>query len=142
MAKIIIFGDIDISSLYISVDGCKEITISGKYPRSITVSAGKHRVEATTVSKTQRALSGVSSGGFLDAFSDAMMENTNTSLAGTLDFGSDDALLIQVNQKGMKTEVYNKMIPLSEANDYVEMSAVLEYNEKPPKRGLFGCLFG
>ena len=49
MAKIIIYGDIDISPLYVSVDGEKEKKVSGKAPYSISVSSGTHHIFATSV---------------------------------------------------------------------------------------------
>lgn len=132
MAKIIIFGDIDISPLYISVDGCKEMTIAGKYPRCINVSAGRHKIGATTISKVERATSGFSSGDFFGAAVNALTNSTNTTLAGEINLDSNEVLLIQVEIKGMKTNVYNKVVLLSEANNYVEMDDVLEYGEKAP----------
>lgn len=132
MARIIIYGDIDISALYISVDGGKELTISGKYPRSLTVSAGTHRIFATTVSKLERAADSISDGGFLDTMASAMQNSTNTTLSGELKFDSSDVLLIQVAQEGMRTKVYNKLVSAAEADEYVHMDQVIEYGEKEP----------
>lgn len=132
MAKIIIFGDIDINPLYISIDGDKELKVSGKHPRCINVPMGAHHIDATTVSKFERAAASGGEGGFLGTVSDALTNSTNTSVAGNIDFDSDDVLLIEVKIKGVKTEVYNKMVSLSEAEDYVDMAAVLEYGEKAP----------
>lgn len=132
MSKIIIYGDIDISPLYISIDGGKEITISGKYPRSLTVSAGAHKIFATTVSKFERAANNLSDGGFVDTLAQSMQNSTNTTLSGELEFGSTDVLLIEVEQKGMKTNVYNKLVSAAEADNYIHMEQVIEYGEKEP----------
>lgn len=146
MASIIIFGDIDISALYISVDGGKELTVSGKYPRKITVSAGEHKIFATTVTKMERIAGGISSGDFLDAAATALSNSTNTTLEGVLDFDSDDVLLIEVEQKGMKTLVHNKLVSASEANQYIEMANVLDFGDKEPGQknkwvALLLCMF-
>lgn len=132
MAKIVIFGDIDICSCYVKVDGGRELTISGKYPRSISVSSGKHSIWATTVSKLERATSGFGDGGFLDTLSTAMTNSTNTALSGELDFDANDVLLIQVKQEGLKSKLYNKLVSADEANEYVEMSEVIDVNDKEP----------
>ena len=132
MARIIIYGDIDISPLYIRVDGGKELKIESKCPRSITVSTGTHHVFATTVSKLERAAEGLSDGGFMDTLSSSMIQSTNTTLSGELDFGSGDVLLIQVTVKGVKTEVINKLMTEQEADDYVYMDQVRDYTEKEP----------
>lgn len=146
MARIVIFGDIDISALYISVDGGKEITVSGKYPRSLQISAGTHRIFATTVSKIERAANNLSDGGFVDTLTQSMQNSTNTTLSGELDFDSTDVLLIEVEQKGMKTLVHNKLVSSAEADNYVHMDQVLEYGEKEPGQknkwvALLLCLF-
>lgn len=146
MARIIIFGDIDISALYISVDGGKELTVSGKYPRSLQISAGTHRIFATTVSKIERAANNLSDGSFASTLTQSLQNSTNTTLSGTLDFESNDVLLIEVEQKGMKTVVHNKLMSASEASDYVNMDQVLEYGEKEPGQknkwvALLLCLF-
>lgn len=146
MAKIIIYGDIDISPLYISVDGGKENTVSGKYPRSLTVSAGQHKIFATTVSKIERAANNLSDGGFVDTLTQSMQNSTNTTLSGTLEFEGTDVLLIEVEQKGMKTKVYNKLVSAAEADNYVHMDQVIEYGEKEPGQknkwvALLLCLF-
>lgn len=132
MAKIIVYGDIDISALYLSIDGSKEITVSGKYPRSFPLSAGTHEIAATTVSKIERATQGWGGGGFLDAATAALQEGTNTTIGGVLDFADDDVLLIEVEQKGLKTNVYNKKVSAAEADEYVNMSAAVAYGEKEP----------
>ncbi len=146
MARIIVFGDIDISALYISVDGGKEITVSGKYPKSFTISDGTHHIFATTVTKFERVANNLSDGGFLDTVSQSLQNSTNTTLSGKLDFESDDVLLIQVEQKGMKTLVYNKVVSESEVDDYVNMDQVSSYGEKEPGEknkwvALLLCLF-
>ena len=132
MAKIIVFGDIDISPLYISIDGAKEMTISGKYPRSISVSSGVHQIAATTLSRIERATQGWGNGGFLDLAATALQNSTSTTVGGEIDFDADDVLLIEVEQKGMKTNVYNKVVSSSAASDYVNMNTVTEFGEKEP----------
>ena len=108
MAKIIVFGDIDIAPLYISIDGCTEITVSGKHPVSFTLAAGSHEIAATTVSKIERITQGWGGSGFLSAATAALQSSTNTTVGGVLDFAEDDVLLIEVEQKVLKTMVYNK----------------------------------
>lgn len=132
MAKIIVYGDIDISPLYISIDGGKEITVSGKYPRSFTVSAGVHSIFATTVTKIERAANKLSDDGFVSTLTQSVQNSTNTTLGGELEFAATDVLLIEVEQKGLKTQVYNKLVSASEADDYVHMNQVVEYGEKEP----------
>lgn len=145
MAKIIIFGDIDIVPLYISVDGCKELTISGKYPRSINITSGVHRISVTSISKSQRRFDSMSSGDFLDSLSHAITEGANTSLSGQIDFDADDVLLFQVKQSLTKTKIYNQVVKLAEVNDYVS-GEVIEYGERAPGEKnkwavFFLCLF-
>ncbi len=132
MAKIVIYGDIDICPCYVKVDGGKELTISGKYPRSISVSSGTHSISVTTVSKLERATAGFGDGGFLDTLSTSMTNSTNTSLNGKLDFNLNDVLLIQVKQEGMKSKLYNKLVSATEAEEYITMVDVLDIGEKEP----------
>lgn len=141
MAKIIIFGDIDINPLYISVDGSKEMTISGKWPRCINVGVGTHQIIATTVPKLERATSGSSK------VLDKLTAITNTDLAGEVDFGSEDVLLIQVKVKmGVKVSVSSKVVNIREAGNYIQMDDVLDYGERAPGEKnkwvvFFLCLF-
>ena len=132
MAKIIVYGDIDICPLYLKVNGGKEITVTGKCPKSITIPAGSNHVFATTVSKFERATNNLSGGGFVDAMAQSIQNSTNTTLSGELYFGETDILLIQVEQKGLKTVVYNKLVSAAEANDYLYMDQVVEYGSKEP----------
>ena len=132
MAKIVIYGDIEFSAAYITVDGCREIRISGKYPRSISVSPGKHKIEVTTLSKSERASLKLNDGSFVSTLSASSIANSGSSVSGTLDFGADDVLLIEVELKGTKTKLYNKLVSLSEANSYVNMSEVVDYAERAP----------
>ncbi len=145
MAKIIIYGDIDVSPLYISVDGGKELTVSGKYPRCIKIGGGSHHIDATTVSKLQRATS-VGDGSFIEGVTNSIVNGTNTSLSGNLEFGNNDVLLIEVKLKGLKTIVNNQLMSESEASEYVNMSTVIDYGEKAPGEknkwiALLLCLF-
>lgn len=132
MAKIIVYGDIDISALYIKIDGGKEIAVSGKYPKTFSIPAGNHHVFATTVTKLERAANNLSDGGFVSSLTASVQDSTNTTLSGELDFGETDVLLLEVEQKGLKTVVYNKLVSAAEANDYVNMDAAVEYGSKEP----------
>ena len=134
MAKIIVFGDIDIASLYISIDGCKEITVKGKHPISFPLTAGVHEIAATTVSKIERVTQGWGGGGFLSAATAALQSATNTTVGGVLEFNEDDVLLIEVEQKGFKTKVYNKMVSEKEAEQFVEVNSAVPYNGKKSKK--------
>ena len=130
MAKIIIYGDIDVFPLYIKIDGGKEIAVSGKYAKSFTVSAGVHHVFATTVTKIERVGNAFSDGGFLSSLTAAMQDGTNTTLSGEINIGEDEVLLIEVEQKGLKTNVYSKLVSANEANGYIEAYKVVEYRPK------------
>ncbi len=146
MAKIVVYGDIDISPAYVAVNGGKEITISGKRPISITVPAGKTSVFATTLSKFQRSTMSFSGGGVMGALADGLTASTNDYLEGDVDLESNEYLLIQVAQKGLKTVLYNKVVPAHAANDYVEVSEILEWDAKVPGQKnkwavFFLCLF-
>ena len=130
MAKIIVYGDIDIFPLYIKIDGGKEVSVSGKYAKSFAVSVGTHHVFATTVTKFERVGNRFSDGGFLSNLSAAVQDSTNTTLSGEIDIGEDEILLIAVEQKGLKTNVYSKLVSADEANDYIESYKVVEYRTK------------
>ena len=132
MAKIIVYGDIDISALYISIDGGKELTVSGKYPKSFTIPAGTHHIFATTVTKIERATNKFSDGGFVSTMTQSVQNSTNTTLSGELDFDDTDVLLLEVEQKGLKTLVYNKLVSEADADDYVYMDKVVEFGAKEP----------
>lgn len=145
MPKVIIFGDIDIAPLYISIDGAKELVVSGKWPRCIHVEAGPHHIAATSVTKTQRAMR-TPSNDFLGMAANALTDGANTSLAGTVELDSDDVLLFQVKQSLTKTNVYNQVVDTSEAGQYVDMDAVLNFGERAPGEKnkwavFFLCLF-
>ena len=147
MAKIIVYGDIDIAPLYMSIDGCKEITVSGKYPQSFPLVTGSHEIAATTVSKIERITGGWGGSGFLSAANAALQNGTNTTVGGVLDFAADDVLLIEVAQKGFKTKVYNKMVSEAEAAEYVNLATAVTYGEKKPRKKhkllkfFFGLIF-
>lgn len=146
MPKIIIFGDIDITPLHISVDGCKELTISGKYPRSIDIARGTHHIDATSMTKSDRKSLYNSSNDFMGTLGRKMTEGMNTSLAGQINFDDDDVLLLQVKQKLSKAEIYNKVVSSAEANNYVDVNQVLDYMERAPGEKnkwatFFLCLF-
>lgn len=130
MAKIIVYGDIDIFPLYIKIDGGKEVAVSGKYAKSFTIPAGTHHVFATTVTKIERVGNKFSDGGFLSNLSAAVQDSTNTTLSGEIDIGEDEVLLIAVEQKGLKTNVYSKLVSANEANGYIESYKVVEYRIK------------
>lgn len=131
MARIIVFGDTDIVPLYLSVDGSKEMIISGKWPRSINLKAGSYYITATTVTGFQRALK-TSSDDFLGAMSNALTYGTNTSLAGEIELALDDVLLFQVKQGLTKSKVFNKVVSYAEAAQYVDMDSVVDYWELAP----------
>ena len=136
MAKIVVFGDIDIASLYISIDGCKEITVSGKRSISFPLTAGSHEIFATTVSKIERMtkdIGAVGGSNFLNTAATVLQDSTNTTISGVLDFTEDDVLLIKVEQKGFKTNVYNKMVSAAEAAQYVDVNTAVTYDGR--KRG-------
>lgn len=134
MAKIIVYGDIDISTLYLKINDGKEIAVKGKHPISFTVPAGTNRVFATTVTKIERAGNRFSDGGFLSTLSAVIQDGTNTTLSGELDFGENDVLLINVGQKGLKTVIYNKLVSAAEVSDYIDMKKVVKYNAKKAGR--------
>ncbi len=136
MAKIIVFGDIDISALYLKIDDEKEITVTGKHPQSFTVSAGARHIFATTVSKLERAANRFSDGGFASKLTAVVQNSTNTTLAGELDFGETDVLLIEVQQKGLKTVVNHKLVSENEVDEYINMREVVEYGAKKPRKML------
>lgn len=136
MAKIIVFGDIDISSLYISIDDCKEITVSGKRPVSFPLAGGSHKIFATTVSKLERITKDMGAGGsnFLNVATSVLQNSTNTTIEGALVFEEDDVLLIKVEQKGFKTNVYNKMVSASEAAQFVDVNTAVTYDGRKSKK--------
>lgn len=145
MAKIVIFGDNNTIPLYISVDGCKEMAVFGERPRYINLSTGKHYITATTAFKLQR-LGGSGGGGFMGVMADAVTNATTDSLAGEIDFESNDVLLLEVAQKLDKTSIYQKMIDISMLGKYVDMDALLEIRERAPGEKnkwvvFFLCLF-
>ncbi len=132
MAKIVVYGDIDISALYLKINGGKEITVTGKYPKTFTVAAGTNHIFATTVTKIERIGNNFSDGGFLSTVTASVQNSTNTTLSGELDFDENDVLLLEVKQKGLKTVIYNKLVSAAEADEYVNMNAAVEYGEKEP----------
>lgn len=132
MAKIIVYGDIDISALYLKINGGKEVAVTGKYPKSFTIPAGTNHIFATTVTKIERAANHLSDGGFVSTLTASVQDGTNTTLSGELDFGETDVLLLEVEQKGLKTNVYHKLVSAAEADDYVNMGAAVEYGAKEP----------
>jgi len=147
MARIVVFGDIDIAPLYISIDGCKEISILSKCPQSFPLEAGSHEIAATTVSKLERITQGWGGSGFLSAATAAVQNSTNTTIGGMLDFAEDDVLLIEVEQKGLKTNVYHKMVSEAEAAQYVQVNTAVTYGSKPRKKfrwlaALLGVILG
>lgn len=130
MAKIIVFGDIDISALYLKINDEKEISVTGKRPKSFTVSSGTNHIFATTVTKLERVSNRFSDGGFLSTVNSAVQNATNTTLEGNIDFAEDDVLLIQVEQRGLKTVVYSKLVSATEVKEYIDISEVEEYGTK------------
>lgn len=51
MPQIIVFGDIDITPLYISINGSQDLVVSGKWARRISIGSGPCHIAATTVSR-------------------------------------------------------------------------------------------
>ena len=136
MPRIIVFGDIDIASLYLSIDDCKEITVSGKHPQSFPLTVGSHKIFATTVSKIERITKDIGASGgsnFLNTAATVLQDSTNSTIEGTLNFAENDVLLIKVEQKGFKTNVYNKMVSEAEAAQYVDVNNAVTYDGR--KRG-------
>lgn len=130
MPKIIVFGDIDISALYLKIDDEKELAVRGKRPKSFTIPAGTHSIFATTVTKLERTANRFSDGGFVSNLTAAVQNSTNTTLSGELNFEEDDVLLIEVEQKGLKTLVHNKLVSEAEVGEYLELKAIEEFNKK------------
>lgn len=130
MAKIVVYGDIDIFPIYIRIDGGKEVAVSGKYAKSFTIPAGTHHIFATTVTKMERVANRFSDGSFVNNLVAAVQDGTNTTLSGEIDIGEDEVLLIAVEQKGLKTNVYSKLVSADEADDYLHMYKVVEHRTK------------
>lgn len=130
MPKIIVFGDIDISTLYLKIDDEKELAVRGKRPKTFTISAGTHHIFATTVTKLERTANRFSDGGFVSNLTAAVQNSTNTTLSGELNFEEDDVLLIGVEQKGLKTVVHNKLVSAAEVSEYVDLKTIEEFNTK------------
>ena len=130
MAKIIVFGDIDISTLYLKIDDGKEVAVTGKHPKSFTIPAGVHRVFATTVTKIERTANRFSDGGFLSNLNAAVQNSTNTTISGELEFEEDDVLLIGVVQKGLKTVIHDKVVSAAEVSEYVDLKMIKEFDTK------------
>ena len=130
MPKIIVFGDIDISTLYLKIDDGKEFAVKGKRPKSFTIPAGVHHIFATTVTKLERTANRFSDGGFVSNLTAVVQNSTNTTLGGELNFEEDDVLLIGVEQKGLKTVVYNKLVSAAEVGEFVDLKTIEEFNTK------------
>lgn len=145
MAKIIVFGDIDITPLYLTLDDYREMTIAGKWPICLNVAAGWHNIAATTVTKFQRRVRTPSTD-FFSWAANAMTDGMNTSIAGQIAMEDDEILLIQVKNSLTKSHVYNQLVPASEAERYVDMDTVVNYGERAPGEknkwvAFFLCLF-
>ena len=130
MPKIIVFGDIDISTLYLKIDDGKDFAVKGKRPKSFTIPAGVHHIFATTVTKIERTANRFSDGGFVSNLTAVVQNSTNTTLSGELNFEEDDVLLIGVEQKGLKTVVYNKLVSAAEVGEFVDLKTIEEFNTK------------
>lgn len=134
MAKIIVFGDIDISALYLRVNDEKEITVAGKHPLSFTVPAGTNHIFATTVSKLERVGNSLSDSGFASKLTAVVQNSTNTTIGGEVEFEENDVLLIEVMQKGLKTVVNHKLVCEKEVDEYINMGEVVDYGTKKPRK--------
>lgn len=129
MAKIIIYGDIDFFPVYLKVNGGKEMTIGGRCPRYISLPAGNHYIEATTMNKLERITQGAGGIG------DALLASGNSTISGELYFEENDILLIQLELKGASTKLYNKMVSsATEADKYVEVADAIPVGAKEPRR--------
>ena len=145
MARIIVFGDIDISPLYLTLDNYREITLAGKWPLCLCVEAGYHYIAATTITKFQRRLS-PSNDNIAGWLSNALTNGTNSSIAGQIELEADEILLIQVKQSLTKPHIYNRVVSESEAERFVDMDSVVNYGERAPGEknkwvAFFLCLF-
>lgn len=145
MAKIIVFGDIDICPLYLTLDDYREMTLAGKWPLCLYVEAGYHSIAATTITRFQRTLK-TPSDDFLGWAANSLTNGTNTSIAGQIELEDDEILLIQVKQTLTKSRVFNKVVHASQAERYINMDTVVNYGERAPGEknkwvAFFLCLF-
>ena len=140
MARIIVFGDIDFNTLYLKINDEKELSVSGKHPKSFTVPAGTNHIFATTVTKLERVGNRFSDGGFVSTVNSVVQNATNTTISGEIDFGEDDVLLIQVEQRGLKTVVYSKLVSAAEVKEYIDISAVEEDGTKKKGKKIIKAL--
>lgn len=53
-------------------------------------------------------------------------------MAGQINFDDGDVLLLQVKQKLLKDEIYNKVVSSAETNNHVDVNQVLDYKERVP----------
>ncbi len=145
MARIIVFGDIDVSPLYLTLDDYREITLAGKWPLCLYVEAGYHNIAATTITKFQRNVK-TSNDSFLGWAANAMTNGMNSSIAGRIELEDDEILLIQVKNSLTKSYIYNRMVSESEAERFLDMDSVVNYGERAPGEknkwvAFFLCLF-
>lgn len=145
MARIIVFGDIDVSPLYLTLDDYREITLAGKWPLCLYVEAGYHSIAATTVTKFQRSVK-TSNDSFLGWAANAMTNGMNSSIAGQIELEDNEILLIQVKNSLTKSYIYNRVVSESEAERFLDMDSVVNYGERAPGEknkwvAFFLCLF-
>lgn len=145
MAKIIVFGHIDSTPLYLRIDNGRELVVAGKWPRSFNVSVGVHRIKATTMSRLERATL-PTDGGFFSTLSAARAIDSNAFIAGVVDLGADDVLLLEVKQTVTKAKVSDQVVRIQEASGYVDMDTVVDWHELAPGEKnkwavFFLCLF-
>lgn len=145
VATIIVFGDIDIVPLHMSIDNSREMVVAGKWPRSFSVRAGSHSINATTMTKMERSAA-YSDGSVLGNISSAMATGSNTQIAGTVYLGDDEILLIQVKQTLVKSKIFNLVVSSHEASGYLNLNTVVDWNELAPGEKnkwsvFFLCLF-
>lgn len=145
MPRIIVFGDIDISPLYLTLDDYREITLAGKWPLCLHVEAGYHDIAATTITKFQRNTR-TSSDTFLGWAANAMTNGMNSSIAGRIELEDDEILLIQVKKSLTKSYIYNRVVDASQADRFLDMDSVVNYGERAPGEknkwvAFFLCLF-
>ncbi len=134
MSKIIMYGDFNaLMPAFISINGGKERTVSAKVPVSISVPAGKTHVFVSSVSKLERMIKttcGTVSSGARDA--NAFFGSFEDAVDGDVYLEEDDCLIIWIELAGLHTNIHNKVVPFSEAGDYVEnFEAMIDIDDKP-----------
>ncbi len=138
MPKIIMWGDFNaLVPAYISINGGKEKSVSAKTPVSITVPVGTTHVFVSTVSKMERTFKGITgaiSSGATAA--NAFFGSFEDTIEGDVELEEEDCLVIYVEQSGLHSNIHNKVVPLSKAEEYVddfENTKDIDDKSKAPK---------